>query len=190
MVVSPFHLGGSVANLATDFQHEVTSNLVQSRKFHIYDGSLIGEIAAHNENVTAMAMQADEVIADYTMLGSIDTFSRQQNTIAMRTTGREITQESVSISYRIIHFPIRRILHSSFYNDNLTQADFDTKVFTDGMVIEKVGLDLCSEILNLFYPITIVSLRGDKAALNMGKDLIEKGSNYDVFIVTDAIRDT
>jgi hypothetical protein len=178
------------------FGQNLVSSLVQSRRFTVLDREYIKEtlgerklIVDGHTPVQEMARLGQDLVADYILTGTLEDVNFKTSKVIMQSSGRELTSRKgkVEVSYRIIDVDTKQIAFSDFARLRIKESDIrkvDSSVGTENMAsvlcmiaAEKIG----KKILNVIYPILVVSVRGQEVVLGQGGDGVKRGDRYDVF---------
>lgn len=182
----------------------LTSSLVQSRRFTVLDREYIREalgehklIVDGNTPVTEVARLGQDLVADYVLVGTLEDVNFKTSNVKMQSSGRELTSRKgkVEVSYRIIDVDTKQIAFSEFARFRITESDIrkiDPSIGTENMesmlcmiAAEKIG----KKILTAIYPVIVVSINGRNVVLGQGGSGIKRGDRYDVFEYGKKIKD-
>jgi len=190
-----------VVRLAT--QNLVTT-LVQSRRFTVLDREYMTETVGEqriamspNAPVEEMARLGQEMVADYMMVGTIESLGYKEQKIKMKSSGREIIQKmgNVEIGIRLVDVATRQIAYSDFVKLRVSEEAierFGGSFRSEGIdaSISMVAADnIGRKILETIYPLVVVSVNGETLTIGQGGSQIKKGDLFEIFMYGKRLTD-
>jgi len=144
--------------------------------------------------MTTLMELANRLVAEYMIVGQLESLSVQKSSTYIDAIKREITQTTatVTIAFRVIDVG----------SDQVKYAGTEVFTFRDAEVPSNGGpvavgtrvLDLAADriveaMIDAIYPLLIVSVDGDVATINQGGDTVKVGSAYEVYRYGEKIID-
>lgn len=174
----------------------IASSLVQARRFTVLDREYIAETVGEKELIRTgdvptveMARLGQELAADYIFVGTVEDLGFKEEKIKMQVSGRELTKRtgSVEIAYRLIDVATRQIAVSDTLRLSLSEQDLRNA--SSGSIGENPEIAITSvagdaigkAVLNIIYPVVVVSVSGDNLTLGQGGSQLKQGEHLDVF---------
>ena len=174
----------------------IVSTLVQTRRFIVLDREYMTETFGErnmalspNSPVEEMARLGQELVADYIMVGVLEDVGFSEKVHRMKSSGREVTsrQGNVELSVRLIDVATRQVVFSDFLKMNVVEKDlkrFDSSLSDEGpeAAMAIVAADRAGRcILDVIYPIMIVSVSGDMVTLGQGGSQLKRNDRLEIF---------
>jgi len=204
LAIIPFTAGRGGVNVfgdawdANDAARLLTQALVDkvtsTRRFSVIDREFVAvtqqEASLRVDNpltpMTTLMELANRLVAEYMIVGQLESLSVQNSSTYVETIKREITQTTatVTIAFRVLDVG----------SDQVKYAGTEVFTFRDAEVPSSGGpvavgtrvLDLAADriveaMIDAIYPLLIVSVNGDVATINQGGDTVKVGSAYEVY---------
>jgi len=190
-----------VVRLAT--QNLVTT-LVQSRRFTVLDREYMTETVGEqriamspNAPVEEMARLGQEMVADYIMVGTIESLGYEEQKIKMQGSGRELIQKigNVEIGIRLVDVATRQVAYSDFLKLRVSEEAierFGGSFRSEGIdaSISMVAADnIGRKILETIYPLVVVSVNGEILTIGQGGSQIKEGDRLEIFMYGKRLTD-
>ena len=182
----------------------LVSTLVQSRRFTVLDREYIKETLGEqglalspNTPVAEIARLGQEMVADYIMVGTVETLRHTEQQVRMQSSGRQVMkrQGNIELSIRLIDVATRQIVFADFLKMRIT--DDDLQRFSTGLVDEGPDAAIAiaaadqmgRKIMETIYPLLIVAVQADKVTIGQGGSQIKVGDKLEVFLYGDRLVD-
>ncbi len=189
----------SAAWISRMVSQEISSGLVQARKFTIVDRDFsqesnfeLAKATGYTLAPSQLARLGQELVADYVLVGSIESFGLAKNAKVFVSEGSVFSKYIARVNFRLIDSATKQAVMSHSGDVNLSIA----KILSGGVksdfvtLAEKIGKSISLAILNQIYPIAIVSVNGTEVVLGQGGSLLKKGEQYKVYQYADKIQDS
>jgi hypothetical protein len=177
--------------------------LVQSRKFTVLDREYQHEtnneksIAIGGQSpVEELARMGQVLLADLVFVGSLDDFSYKTTTQKMHLSDRVITRGAgiATMGYRLVDVATQQIMASDSISIQITDADLQKEGNSSGSLIKKVladklALTISSKLLDVIFPLTIISVDGREVILSQGGKGVSSGQIYKIYKYGDKLYD-
>ena len=182
----------------------LVSTLVQSRRFTVLDREYIKETLGEqglalspNTPVAEIARLGQEMVADYIMVGTVETLRHTEQQVRMQSSGRQVMkrQGNIELSIRLIDVATRQIVFADFLKMRITDDDlqrFSTGLGDEGpdAAIAIAAADqIGRKIMETIYPLLIVAVQADKVTIGQGGSQIKVGDKLEVFLYGDRLVD-
>ena len=182
----------------------LVSTLVQSRRFTVLDREYIKETLGEqglalspNTPVAEIARLGQEMVADYIMVGTVETLRHTEQQVRMQSSGRQVMkrQGNIELSIRLIDVATRQIVFADFLKMRITDDDlqrFSTGLGDEGpdAAIAIAAADqMGRKIMETIYPLLIVAVQADKVTIGQGGSQIKVGDKLEVFMYGDRLVD-
>ena len=180
----------------------LVDKVTSTRRFAVIDREFVAvtqqEASLRVDNpltpMTTLMELANRLVAEYMIVGQLESLSVQKSSTYIDAIKREITQTTatVTIAFRVIDVG----------SDQVKYAGTEVFTFRDAEVPSNGGpvavgtrvLDLAADriveaMIDAIYPLLIVSVDGDVATINQGGDTVKVGSAYEVYRYGEKIID-
>lgn len=182
----------------------IASSLVQSRRFTVLDREYIVETVGEqglalsaNTPVSEMARLGQEMVADYILVGTLESIAFTEKSVKMQSTGRElISRQGVAeLSVRILDISTREVVFSDFLKLKLSESDlerFGGSLLDDGVesnIAIVVGDKVGRKVLDTVYPLMVVAVDGQSVTIGQGGSHIKEGDKLEMYMLGDWLKD-
>ncbi len=180
----------------------LVDKVTSTRRFAVIDREFVAvtqqEASLKVDNpltpMTTLMELANRLVAEYMIVGQLESLSVQKSSTYIDAIKREITQTTatVTIAFRVIDVG----------SDQVKYAGTEVFTFRDAEVPSNGGpvavgtrvLDLAADriveaMIDAIYPLLIVSVDGNVATINQGGDTVKVGSAYEVYRYGEKIID-
>lgn len=205
IAVLPFRTGKSAFNLAGQtikseviadaLNTAITEKLVTTRKFAILDREFDSEaqnelarLATTSVSPAELARLNQGLIADYLLVGTVDTLNFDLQERTMRTSDKKFVSGygQLKVSFRLIEVATSQIVFSGSANSVLTEKNLQNGVQTAATEISqqfssKVASSIVRDTTDQIYPLTIVGKQGDEVIISEGSSTLKVGQKYEVY---------
>ena len=213
IVVAPFRANGSYVvdtqaqdgrSLAANLRAAITAALVKSNRFTVLDREFsgeidqeLGQIADGQAGPEAFSRLGQQIAAQYLLIGQIDEFNYARHEQALRTSDRTLVSHSGggAITLKLVNVTTRQIDWTDTVSIRLPSTDPTTlgggvnvSEIRAGL-LGKLGTQAMGKVVTHLFPITVVSLSGDKAILSQGESAVVVGTTYRVVSLGADLKD-
>lgn len=177
-------------------------SFVKTRKFAILDREFGDQISAEKHSTNIDRSEAgrtvklnEEATADYIVSSTVKRLTEENIDQQMKLSGNYIKKYkyNTSVAIQVIDVASRRIVFSDSFDeviDGLSQSNGNSFDLWSEKAMNNVSKRACSAILDLVYPIKVVSSTSSgELILNEGIGRISEEDLYDVYSIGNAIKD-
>ena len=136
--------------------------------------------------MTTLMELANRLVAEYMIVGQLESLSVQKSSTYVDTIKRAITQTTatVTISFRVLDVASDEVKYGG--TEVYTFRDAEVPSTGGPVAVGTRVLDLAADriveaMIDAIYPLLIVSVNGDVATINQGGDTVKVGSAYEVY---------
>jgi len=212
LAIIPFTAGRGGVNVfgdawdANDAARLLTQALVDkvtsTRRFSVIDREFVAvtqqEASLRVDNpltpMTTLMELANRLVAEYMIVGQLESLSVQNSSTYVETIKREITQTTatVTIAFRVLDVGSDQVKYAG--TDVFTFRDAEVPSTGGPVAVGTRVLDLAADriveaMIDSIYPLLIVSINGDVATINQGGDTVKVGSAYEVYLYGEKMID-
>jgi TolB-like protein len=183
-------------SLSRQLNQNLISELTQARKFRVLDREYLVELAGEQNVLISDEVPVKETLrlgqnlgADYLVVGTITGYRvDQKSTEALGVTTVQ-HEAALVFGYRVIALATREVMWSGTYNEffnhrrlrKLVPKNSDERQVSDA-VIAHAAHDVASELLDLIFPIKVLSMNaGNEVYLNQGGIRVKAGEIFEIF---------
>lgn len=173
----------------------ITEKLVTTRKFAILDREFDAEaqnelarLATTSVSPAELARLNQGLIADYLLVGTVDTLNFDLQERTMRTSDKKFVSGygQLKVSFRLIEVATSQIVFSGSASSALTDKNLVNGVQTPAVEINqqfitKVATAIVRDTTDQIYPLTIVGRQGDEVIISEGSSTLKVGQRYEVY---------
>lgn len=181
----------------------IIDKLVATRKFAIldrdFDDATQNELARLGSKDVAPAelvRLSQGLIADYVMVGSIESLTFELTERTMRTSDKKFVsgQGSIQISFRLIEVATSQIVYSGAVSAALTDKELSNGIRSSALEISnhyvpKIASKIVRDTTDQIYPLTIIGKQGDELIISEGSSTLKVGQRYAVYRKVEKIID-
>ena len=190
--------GKAISDQLTD---AVNNYLVQTRKFTILDRkfqqTVSGEkdiIKSGNLPMKELVKLGQELVADYIMVGTLNSYRINEKQIKLKTTDKIFKRSvgSLILNYRLIDVTTGQVKFSQNLSTNLT-GKLKLESGIDSVIRESMEISAKEagyKILEAIYPFVVESFDNDVLTIGTGGDLIEVGQKFKLIKYGEKIKDS
>lgn len=190
--------GVAISDQLTD---AVNNYLVQTRKFTILDRkfqqTVSGEkdiIKSGNLPMKELVKLGQELVADYIMVGTLNSYRINEKQIKLKTTDKVFKRSvgSLILNYRLIDVTTGQVKFSQNLSTNLT-GKLKLESGIDSVIRESMEISAKEagyKILEAIYPFVVESFDNDILTIGTGGDLIEVGQRFKLIKYGEKIKDS
>ena len=190
--------GKAISDQLTD---AVNNYLVQTRKFTILDRkfqqTVSGEkdiIKSGNLPMKELVKLGQELVADYIMVGTLNSYRINEKQIKLKTTDKIFKRSvgSLILNYRLIDVTTGQVKFSQNLSTNLT-GKLKLESGIDSVIRESMEISAKEagyKILEAIYPFVVESFDNDVLTIGTGGDLIEVGQRFKLIKYGEKIKDS
>ena len=190
--------GAAISDQLTD---AVNNYLVQTRKFTILDRkfqqTVSGEkdiIKSGNLPMKELVKLGQELVADYIMVGTLNSYRINEKQIKLKTTDKVFKRSvgSLILNYRLIDVTTGQVKFSQNLSTNLT-GKLKLESGIDSVIRESMEISAKEagyKILEAIYPFVVESFDNDVLTIGTGGDLIEVGQRFKLIKYGEKIKDS
>ena len=190
--------GKAISDQLTD---AVNNYLVQTRKFTILDRkfqqTVSGEkdiIKSGNLPMKELVKLGQELVADYIMVGTLNSYRINEKQIKLKTTDKVFKRSvgSLILNYRLIDVTTGQVKFSQNLSTNLT-GKLKLESGIDSVIRESMEISAKEagyKILEAIYPFVVESFDNDVLTIGTGGDLIEVGQKFKLIKYGEKIKDS
>ena len=185
----------TLAKVQSNVAQKISEYLVQTRKFAILDRTFSKQIDNELASISAVNTHKDEIaklgqklVADFLLVGTIESLYYKTTTKKMRSSDRiyQIGNGSFRVSYKIIEVATQQTVFSDTKEVKITHSDLKNidKSNSDNILNKmssKLGKSLTFDIQNQIFPLAIVSYSNGQVVLSQGGKTVNKGDKYKVY---------
>ena len=182
---------GDAARLLTQ---ALVDKVTSTRRFSVIDREFVAvtqqEASLRVDNpltpMTTLMELANRLVAEYMIVGQLESLSVQNSSTYVETIKREITQTTatVTIAFRVLDVGSDQVKYAG--TEVFTFRDAEVPSTGGPVAVGTRVLDLAADriieaMIDAIYPLLIVSINGDVATINQGGDTVKVGSAYEVY---------
>jgi len=190
-------------SVAEALSTSITDKLVTTRKFAILDREFddvaqdeLSRLSSTSVAPAELARLNQGLIADYVLVGSIDSLNFDLQERTMRTSDKTFVSGhgQLKVTFRLIEVATSQIVFSGSANSVLTDKNLTSGVQTaageiSNQFISKVAASIVRDTTDQIYPLTIVGKQGDELMISEGSSTLKVGQRYEVFRRLEKIMD-
>jgi len=214
IAIFPFRVGTGSFQLGKDsvdkerltslVAQNLVTTLVQSRRFTVLDREYLAEtvdeqdlILSPSAPIEEMTRLGQELVADYIMVGTIESFGYNEQNAIIQSSGREFTYflGYVELSIRLADVATRQIVFADFHKLYVTEDDIERfggsfrSVGVDASIATVVADRIGRKILDAIYPLVVVSVNGEILTLGQGGSQVKEGDHLELFMYGERLVD-
>jgi len=204
MAVLPFRVQaesydiGDVQFSAEEFSwqlnHKLITELTQARKFRLLDREYVEEYENEKALLKSGEVPVEETLrlgqrlgSDFMITGVITDYrikEEEKQVLGLAATNRSV---SLIFEFRVIEVAPQEIRWSGAVELALDQGDLKQLTASDDLiqvqnaVLKDAAAIVASDVLEVIFPVKVLSVSGGEIALNQGGIRVEKGELFDVF---------
>jgi hypothetical protein len=204
MAVLPFRVQtkaydiGDVQFSAEEFSwqlnHKLITELTQARKFRLLDREYVEEYENEKALLKSGEVPVEETLrlgqrlgSDFMITGVITDYrikEEEKQVLGLAATNRSV---SLIFEFRVIEVAPQEIRWSGAVELALDQGDLKQLTASDDLiqvqnaVLKDAAAIVASDVLEVIFPVKVLSVSGGEIALNQGGIRVEKGQLFDVF---------
>ena len=186
IVVSNFR--SSNKDFSNRVRDAITSNLVQSRKFAIFDRNFSFEQDSELSQYSSKSFREGEIArignklgVDFIVVGEFFSLSeKQKNKFQLKTINTKFKNKrselNIDIGYKLIDVATSQIVFSGVLQD----TSIKDKSIKEIDIVREIGKTVAQKIVESIYPIKVVDVSGDQLVIAQGGDTLSIGDKYDL----------
>jgi len=186
IVVSNFR--SSNKDFSKRVRDAITSNLVQSRKFAIFDRNFSFEQDSELSQYSSKSFREGEIArignklgVDFIVVGEFFSLSeKQKNKFQLKTINTKFKNKrselNIDIGYKLIDVATSQIVFSGVLQD----TSIKDKSIKEIDIVREIGKTVAQKIVESIYPIKVVDVSGDQLVIAQGGDTLSIGDKYDL----------
>jgi len=186
IVVSNFR--SSNKDFSNRVRDAITSNLVQSKKFAIFDRNFSFEQDSELSQYSSKSFREGEIArignklgVDFIVVGEFFSLSeKQKNKFQLKTINTKFKNKrselNIDIGYKLIDVATSQIVFSGVLQDTYIKD----KSIKEIDVVREIGKTVAQKIVESIYPIKVVDVSGDQLVIAQGGDTLSIGDKYDL----------
>ena len=186
IVVSNFR--SSNKDFSNRVRDAITSNLVQSKKFAIFDRNFSFEQDSELSQYSSKSFREGEIArignklgVDFIVVGEFFSLSeKQKNKFQLKTINTKFKNKrselNIDIGYKLIDVATSQIVFSGVLQD----TSIKDKSIKEIDVVREIGKTVAQKIVESIYPIKVVDVSGDQLVIAQGGDTLSIGDKYDL----------
>lgn len=186
IVVSNFR--SSNKDFSNRVRDAITSNLVQSRKFAIFDRNFSFEQDSELSQYSSKSFREGEIArignklgVDFIVVGEFFSLSeKQKNKFQLKTINTKFKNKrselNIDIGYKLIDVATSQIVFSGALQDTYIKD----KSIKEIDIVREIGKTVAQKIVESIYPIKVVDVSGDQLVIAQGGDTLSIGDKYDL----------
>ena len=180
--------------ISWQLNHKLISELAQSRKFRLLDREYLEEHQGEIEVLKTGEVPVEETLrlgqrlgSDFMIVGVITDYKiteREKETLGIVKMERSA---SINFEYRVIEVAPQEIRWSGSVEMSLGHPVLRELTSSDDLIqvqnafLAENAAMVASEVLEVIFPIKVLSIQEDQVTLNQGGIRVEKGQLFDVF---------
>jgi len=186
IVVSNFR--SSNKDFSNRVRDAITSNLVQSKKFAIFDRNFSFEQDSELSQYSSKSFREGEIArignklgVDFIVVGEFFSLSeKQKNKFQLKTINTKFKNKrselNIDIGYKLIDVATSQIVFSGVLQD----TSIKDKSIKEIDIVREIGKTVAQKIVESIYPIKVVDVSGDQLVIAQGGDTLSIGDKYDL----------
>lgn len=181
----------------------IIDKLVATRKFAILDRDFddatqneLSRLGTKDVASAELVRLSQGLVADYVMVGSLESLSFELTERAMRTSDKKFVsgQGNIQISFRLIEVATSQIVYSGSASEALTDKNLSNGIRTAALEISnqyvsKIAATIVRDTTDQIYPLTVIGKQGDELIISEGSSTLKVGQSYAVYRKVEKIID-
>lgn len=184
----------SAEEFSWQLSHKLITELTQARKFRLLDREYVEEFENEKALLKSGEVPVEETLrlgqrlgSDFMITGMITDYKIREE--EKQVLGLTATNRSASLifEFRVIEVAPQEIRWSGSVELALGQEELKQLTASDDLmqvqnaVLKDAAAIVASEVLEVIFPVKVLSVSGGEVALNQGGIRVEKGQLFDVF---------
>ena len=196
--VRPSLKGSStVSDVSRQLNQKLISELTQARKFRVLDREYMSEFLGEQELLRSGGVPMEESLrlgqrlgADFLVVGTISQFRINEKEVEVLGINKTLREATINFDFRVIELATEEVRWSNTFNKRLDHrllgALMPQGVTEDVFqireaVLTHAGHATATELLDVIFPIKVVSVEAGEIYLNQGGIRVKQGEVFDVF---------